>query len=222
MTISSVSSAYTQATSTTTTSATSSASASLSTSDFLTLIVAELQNQNPLDPTDTTEFMNQLVSYASYDQQQTMNTNLSALVTSMNSMLSSNGLGYIGQTIEAKGDTTTLQDGSASWGYSLTSEAANTTITVSDQSGNAVWTGSGETASGSHTFTWDGTTTAGGTAPDGDYTISVSATNASGTSVLDYTTVIGKVTGIDSSSGTTLLTVGDTTVPMSNVINVKS
>jgi flagellar basal-body rod modification protein FlgD len=50
-----------------------------------------------------------------------MNTNLSQLVTSMNSMLTSGGIGYIGQTIEAKGDTTTLQDGSASWGYSLSS-----------------------------------------------------------------------------------------------------
>jgi flagellar basal-body rod modification protein FlgD len=224
MTISSVSSAYvsSSSSSTSSTSTSSSTSSSLSTSDFLKLIVAELKNQNPLDPTDTTQFMNQLVSYASYDQQTTMNSNLSDLVTSMNSMLSSNGLGYIGQTVEAKGDTTTLQNGSASWGYSLTSETATTTITVSDQKGNAVWTGSGETSSGQHTFTWDGTTSSGGKAADGDYTVSVSAKNASGTSVLDYTTVIGKVTGIDSSSGKTLLTIGDTTVEMSNVINVKS
>ena len=222
MTISSVSSAYTTASTSTTSTAASSVSSTLSTSDFLTLIVSELQNQNPLDPTDTTQFMNQLVSYASYDQQQTMNTNLSQLVTSMNSMLAGNGLGYIGQTVEAKGDTTTLQNGSASWGYSLSSAAANTTITVSDQDGNAVWTGSGETSSGSHTFTWDGTTSSGGTAPDGDYTVSVSATNASGTSVLDYTTVIGKVSGIDNTSGTTQLIVGDTSVALANVISVKS
>lgn len=222
MTISSVSSAYVSSAKSSSTSTSSSTSSTLSTNDFLKLIVAELKNQNPLDPTDTTQFMNQLVSYASYDQQTTMNSNLSDLVTSMNSMLSSNGLGYIGQTVEAKGDTTTLQNGSASWGYSLTSEAAATTITVSDQNGNAVWSGSGETSSGQHTFTWDGTTSSGGKAADGDYTVSVSAKNASGTSVLDYTTVIGKVTGVDSSSGKTLLTIGDTTVEMSNVINVKS
>ena len=222
MTISSVSSSYVSSATTSSSTSSSDTSSSLSTSDFLQLIVTQLQNQNPLDPTDTTEFMSQLVSYASYDQQQTMNSNLSQLVTSMNSLLTSNGLGYIGQTVEAKGDTTTLQDGSASWGYSLTSQAANTTITVSDQNGNAVWTGSGETSSGSHTFTWDGTTTSGGKAADGDYTISVSATNASGSSVLDYTTVIGKVTGIDSSSGTTQLIVGDTTIALNNVIGIKS
>jgi len=225
MTISSVSSALAttlSSTSSSSSSSSSSTSSSLSSTDFLKLIVSELKNQNPLDPTDTTQFMNQLVSYASYDTQQTMNSNLGQLVTSMNSMLTSNGIGYIGQTVEAKGDTATMQDGGTTWGYSLTSAASSTTITVSDQSGNAVWTGSGETASGSHSFTWDGTTSSGTAAPAGDNTNTVAATNATGTSVLDYTTVVGKVTGVDNTSGTTQLVVGDTTVALSNVISVKS
>lgn len=221
MTISAVSSAL-ASTLTSSTSTSTSSSSSISTDDFLKLLVTQLQNQNPLEPTDTNEFMSQLMSYASYSQQQTMNDNLSSLVTSMNSMLSSNGLGYIGSTVEAKGDTTTLQDGSASWGYSLTNDAADVTITVKDQNGNAVWTGSGDTSSGKHTFTWDGTTTSGQQLSGGDYTISVNATNASGASVLDYTTVIGKVTGVDSSGGSTLLVVGDTTVAMNTVIGINS
>lgn len=218
MTVSSVSTATTTSTSSTS----SSSSSALSTEDFLQLIVTQLQNQNPLDPTDTTEFMNQLVSYASYTTQQEMNTSINSLVTSMNSMLASNGIGYIGQNVEAKGDTTTLQDGQATWGYSLSSDASSVTVTVKDEDGNTVYTADGETDSGSHTFTWDGTTNSGGTAEDGNYTISVSATNASGSSVLDYTTVIGKVTGVDSTSGTTKLLVGDTTVDLTSVISIKS
>lgn len=224
MTISSISSSLaatlTSSSSSSTSSTSSSTSSSLSTNDFLQLIVAQLQNQNPLDPTDTTEFMNQLVSYASYDEQQTMNSNLETLVSSMNSLLSSNGLGYIGQTVEAIGDTTTLSDGSATWGYSLSSDAQDVTITVKDQDGNTVYTGSGDTSSGSHTFTWDGTTNSGGTAADGDYTISVSATDSSGSSVLNYTTVIGTVTGVDNTSGTPQLVVGDTTIDLSNVLSI--
>lgn len=218
MTVSSVSTAATTTTNTTS----SSSSSALSTEDFLQLIVTQLQNQNPLDPTDTTEFMNQLVSYASYTTQQEMNTSINSLVTSMNSMLASNGIGYIGHNVEAKGDTTTLQDGQATWGYSLSSDASSVTVTVKDEDGNTVYTADGETDSGSHTFTWDGTTNSGGTAEDGNYTISVSATNASGSSVLDYTTVIGKVTGVDSTSGTTKLLVGDTTVDLTSVISIKS
>lgn len=223
MTISSVSTALASTmSSTSSSSSSSSTTSSLSTTDFLQLIVTQLQNQNPLDPTDTTEFMNQLVSYASYDQQTAMNDNLSTLVTSMNSLLSANGIGYMGQTVEAKGDTTTLADGQATWGYSLTSEASSVSVTVKDQSGKTVYTGSGDTAAGANTFTWDGTKTDGTTAADGDYTISVTATNASGASVLDYTTVIGKVTGVDNTSGTPQLIVGNTTVAMSNVVSIKS
>lgn len=166
--------------------------------------------------------MNQLISYGSYDQQTEMNSSLSSLVSSMDSLLSANGVGYIGQTVEAKGDTATLQDGQATWGYSLTSSAQSVSIAVKDQDGKTVYTTSGDTGSGSHTFTWDGTTNDGGTAADGNYTISVTATNASGNSVLDYTTVIGKVTGVDSTSGTTQLVVGDTTVALSNVVSIKS
>jgi flagellar basal-body rod modification protein FlgD len=194
----------------------------LSTTDFLQLIVSQLQNQNPLDPTDTTEFMGQLVSYASYDQQTEMNSSLNTLVSSMNSLLTSNGVGYIGQTVEAKGDTTPLSDGQATWGYSLSSAASSVSITVKDQDGSTVYSTTGDTSAGSHTFTWDGTTNAGGTAADGDYTISVNATNAGGSSVLDYTTVVGTVTGVDNTSGTTQLLIGDTTVALNNVVSVKS
>lgn len=220
MTISAVSPAL-ASTLTPATSITSPAS-SISTDGFLQLLVTQLQNQNPLDPTNTNDFMNQIMSYASYSQQQTMNSNLSSLVTSMNSMLSSNGLGYIGSTIEAKGDTTTLQNGSANWGYSLGSDASNVAITVKDQSGNILWSGSGDGSAGKHTFTWDGTTSSGQHLTRGDYTVSVNATNASGGSVLDYTSVIGKVTGVDSSSGSALLVVGDTTVAINSVIGINS
>lgn len=222
MTISSVSSAYTAASSSTSTTSSSDTSTSLSTTDFLQLIVTQLKNQNPLDPTDPTQFMSQLVSYASYDQQTQMNSNLTSMVSSMNSLLTGNGIGYIGQTVEAKGDTTPLTDGQASWGYSLSSAASSVTISVKDQDGNTVYSTTGDASAGSHTFTWDSTTSDGKTASDGDYTISVNAVNASGSSVLNYTTIIGKVTGVDSSSGTTQLLVGDTTVALSAVVGVNS
>src|SRR3981081_2458035 len=91
----------------TTSSSAASAASSLTSSDFLNLLVSELQNQNPLDPTNSTDFINQLTSYANFDQQQTLNTNLSSLATSFNSLMTLNASNYIGKTIEAKGDTAT-------------------------------------------------------------------------------------------------------------------
>jgi flagellar basal-body rod modification protein FlgD len=207
----------------TTTTAASTASSSLTSTDFLTLLVSELQNQNPLEPTDSTEFVNQLTSYANYEQQQTLNSNLSTLVTSFNSLLTLNSSNYIGQTVTAKTDTGTLQDGQIAFGYSLDSAAASVTLTVKDSSGNAVWSGSGTKTSGSNSFTWDGTTTDGTQLSDGgQYTLEVSATDSTGQSVYGYTTLTGKVTAVDNATGTPMLKIGNSSVSTSNVIGVTS
>jgi flagellar basal-body rod modification protein FlgD len=214
-------------TSTTTTTASTASSSSvtsaISSQQFLSLLVTELQNQNPLDPTNSTDFINQLTSYANFDQQQTLNSNMSTLVSSLNSLLTLNSSNYIGQTVTAKTDTGTLKDGQISFGYSLESAASDVTLSVKDSSGNTVWTGSGTTTSGTNSFTWDGTTTDGTQLTDGgQYTLNVSATDSTGQSVYGYTTVTGKVTSIDNSSGTPMLNIGSTSVSTSNVIGVTS
>jgi flagellar basal-body rod modification protein FlgD len=204
-------------------SASSTPASALTSSDFLNLLVSELQNQSPLDPTSSTDFINQLTSYANFDEQQTLNTNLSTLATSFNSLLTLNASNYIGKTVEAKADTGTLQNGQVSFGYSLNSAATKVTLAVTDSSGNTVWTGSGTGNAGSNSFAWDGKTTDGTQLSDGgQYSLSVTATDSSGNSVSGYTTVSGKVTGLDSSSGTPMLTVGGTSISISSIIGVTS
>jgi flagellar basal-body rod modification protein FlgD len=215
--------AATTATTTTTAATTTSSSSSsgITSSQFLSLLVTELQNQNPLDPTNSTDFINQLTSYANFDQQQTLNANMNTLVSSLNGLLTLNSSNYIGQTVTAKADTGTLQDSTIAFGYSLDSAASNVTLTVKDSSGNTVWSGSGTTTAGSNSFTWDGTTTDGTQLTDGgQYTLNVTATDSTGQSVYGYTTVTGKVTSIDNSTGTPMLKIGNTSVSTSNVIGV--
>ena len=72
-----------------------------------------------------------------------------------------NSVNYIGHTVEAKTDTSTLSNGSATFGYSLSSAASDVSITIKDSSGNTVWTGTGTGNSGSNTFTWDGKNSSG-------------------------------------------------------------
>jgi flagellar basal-body rod modification protein FlgD len=215
--------AATTATTTTTAATTTSSSSSsgITSSQFLSLLVTELQNQNPLDPTNSTDFINQLTSYANFDQQQTLNANMNTLVSSLNGLLTLNSSNYIGQTVTAKADTGTLQDSTIAFGYSLDSAASNVTLTVKDSSGNTVWSGSGTTTAGSNSFTWDGTTTDGTQLTDGgQYTLNVTATDSTGQSVYGYTTVTGKVTSIDNSTSTPMLKIGNTSVSTSNVIGV--
>src|SRR5262249_50064522 len=115
-----------------TTSSSSSGTSSMDTTEFLKVLVAQLKNENPLDPTDTSQFVNQITSYASYNQLVSMSSQLDSVVASMNSLVATNIVGFLGHTVEAYGDTTSLQDGRATWGYSLDSAATKATITVKD------------------------------------------------------------------------------------------
>lgn len=215
-------SALSSATTTTTTSTTSSTSSlGLETSDFLQLMIEQLQNQNPTDPTDTTEFMNQMIQLSNYDTQVAMSEKMDTLVSSVNSMISSNGLGYIGQTITAEGETTTLQDGEANWNYTLDSDASSVTVSVLDENGDTVYSATSSADAGTYAFSWDGVTSDGEQMDDGGiYTLSVSATDSDGDAVDTSIEIQGKVTGVDSSTDETYLMIGNVGVEFDNVSSI--
>lgn len=77
----------TSAATTTATTSSSSSSLKLGTTDFLKLLMTQLTNQNPLDPTDPTEFTSQLATYSSLEQQITTNDTLSQMSDSLSSLL---------------------------------------------------------------------------------------------------------------------------------------
>ncbi|MEJ8472587.1 flagellar hook assembly protein FlgD [Roseibium algae] len=194
----------------------------ITSTDFLQLMVQQLQNQNPLDPMDANSYVDKLVSYASYDAQTDTADNTEALANGQSSSISENGLGYIGQKIEATGNTNTLTDGAATWNYKLGSNAESSKISISDENGKVVWSGDGETTVGSHSFTWDGKTTSGVQLDDGaSYTLSVNATDADGDDVNGSTSVVGTVTGIDMTGDESLLMIGSSSVSVKNVLSIQ-
>ena len=79
--------ASTTSAATTTSTSSSSSSLALGTTDFLKLLMTQLTNQNPLDPTDPTEFTSQLATYSGLEQQINMNTTLSTMSDNMSSLL---------------------------------------------------------------------------------------------------------------------------------------
>jgi len=188
---------------------TSSAATAVSTAynTFITLLTTQLQHQDPLNPTNTDTFTQELIQLSGVEQQLQTNSTLSSMSTDLNAMSQANGLGYVGKTVTASGATTPLQSGQAQWGYSLTSNAANVSLDVKDASGNTVFTASGDTTAGQHNFSWNGTTSSGTTETSGDYTLQVTATDAGGNAVTTTTSLTGQVTGVDSTGTTTQLLV---------------
>ena len=70
---------------------------------FLTLLTTQLKNQNPLDPLDTNQFTQQLVQFASVEQQINMNTQLQTLVSLQQTAQNSQALGFVGKTVTVTG-----------------------------------------------------------------------------------------------------------------------
>lgn len=215
-------SSTTSSTSSSTSTATATSTASASYNTFLTLLTTQLQNQDPLNPTNTDTFTSEMIQLSGVEQELAIEGQLETISTNLSTLTESNGLGYMGKTVTASGDTTAMQSGTAKWDYTLDSAASTVTLAVEDSDGNTVYTTSGDTTSGTHSFSWDGTTTSGGTETSGDYKLVVTAKDASGATVSTSTQLVGTVTGVDSSSGSTVLKIGDISVSVSNVDSISS
>jgi flagellar basal-body rod modification protein FlgD len=201
--------------------ATSSGVASLNTNfnTFLTLLTTQLQNQDPLSPLDTNQFTQQLVSFSEVEQQINTNTNLQSLIAMQNTSQALSALPLVGQTINYSGATAPLANGKASFTYTLPTTAIGATLTVKDSNGATVFSGSAQTAAGTYTFNWDGKTSSGGTAPNGDYTLSVAAVDASGNTITPTITASGKVDGVSVVNNVATFNVGGVPVPMTSFIS---
>ena len=189
---------------------------------FLTLLVTQLQNQDPLDPLDSNEFTSQLVQFASVEQQIFQNANLEKLVALQETNQISSLVDFIGTTVEAEGNQLPLENGFAEFTYTIPTNANNATITITNEAGLTVFQSDADTSSGKHVFQWDGSNQFGIPQPDGAYTVVVSALDFSG-NLLEVThTIIGRVTGAGVDDGLASLFMGDAIViPQDKVLSVK-
>lgn len=186
---------------------------------FLTLLTTQLKNQSPLDPLDTNQFTEQLVQFAGVEQQLRTNETLSSLLSLSAAGTATNAVGFIGSTITADGTTTRLANGKADWKVNM-SAPGTATITIKNSSGSVVQTMTRTLTAGDQTFSWDGSTSLGTTAPDGEYSISIDAKNVLGESVTAKTQVSGVVDGVDFTSSIPMLKIGSITVPIDKVKSV--
>ena len=187
---------------------------------FLNLLTAQIKNQDPLSPMDTTQWTNQLVQYSSVEQQLKANSYLEKIANGSGTSDMNAAVSYIGKTVSADQQTATLADGAASWDYSLGATATSATLTITDAQGNKVWSDNApDLGKGLHSFAWNGKDSAGHTVPDGDYTLNIAASNGS-TAVDAGVGISGTVTSAENNGTDVVLKVGNSTVPLSSIIKV--
>jgi flagellar basal-body rod modification protein FlgD len=187
--------------------------------DFLKLLTTQLQHQDPTSPLDPNQFTQELVQFASVEQQINTNTSLSTMIKLQQTQQAASALTFLGATVAVSGATTQLANGNATWSYSV-AQPATATINISNASGQVVYSTGQSVQPGAQTFSWNGVDSQGNTWPSGDYKISISAVGANNQNVPVTTGVQGIVTGVDVSKSPPTLTVGGQSYPLSQITQV--
>jgi len=187
---------------------------------FLNMLVTQLQHQDPLDPMDANQFTQQLVQFASVEQQIYQNSNLEKLVGIQQTGQVSSMVNYLGKSIEANGAAFNLDLGAGKFSYNLDTQSVETTLTIQDAAGSTVWTSPLKTTAGKEIYLWDGIKADGTQAPDGPYTAVISAKDRDGNLIDVAQTVYGKVTGAGAQEGNVTLSMGAIDAPLEDILNV--
>ncbi|WP_313438564.1 flagellar hook assembly protein FlgD [Atlantibacter hermannii] len=178
-------------------------------SSFLTLLVAQLKNQDPTNPLQNNELTTQLAQISTVSGIEKLNTTLGAVSGQLDSnqslqasALIDRGVMIPGSSILSGKETTTP------FGVELQQAADKVTATITNKDGVVMQTlDIGKLSAGVHTFSWDGKMTDGTAVPDGAYNVTFSASSA-GTQLVAQPLNFALVNGVTRSNGNTLLDLG--------------
>lgn len=190
--------------------------------DFLTLLITQLQNQDPLNPADSTEYTAQLAQFSSLEQLSNVNANLEYMQLYQASINNAQAVSFIGKEILALGDEVQVTDGQAeNCRFELSGDASGVVVNIYDGDGKFVKAiEQGAMNAGRQTVAWDGTDQNGNTVADGNYTFEVQAVDAADQDVAAVTYSSGLVEGVTFIEGRTYFLVGNQKIPISDIVEV--
>jgi flagellar basal-body rod modification protein FlgD len=195
--------------------------------DFLTLMLAQLKNQDPTSPVDSNEFLSQLASLSEVQGITQLNTSFSTLsnsIVSSQAMQASSLLGH--QVLAASSTATTSTAGAAvSGAVSVPQTSSQVTLNITNSAGVLVSSiNLGAQSAGLADFTWNGQGPNGAAEPPGTYTLSAQVAGVAGSTAI-ATLVSGTVDSVTMGAGTTGLTLnvaGLGSVPFTSVQQISN
>ncbi len=195
---------------------------SLGKEDFLILLVAQLQNQDPLNPSDPTEFTAQLAQYSSLEQLMSVNQNIENMAAAAQGQQQLSALGLIGREVIVDRGDFQLGDSAVTLGYSLDARADRVELHVQDSRGNSVAViKPTELSAGTHFISWDGTDRNGLPVPKGNYKLSVLALDSREEGIPNQPLLKSVVTGVDLDGGKSILVTGCGNYALSSVKSIR-
>jgi len=192
---------------------------------FLKILIAQMQNQDPLKPQDAAQMSTQLAQFNMVEQQINTNKLLGDILSTSRSANSDMAAAssYLGHQVSAVADQITFDGSSpAQLAIDLKQDANNAKIQVIDTAGGVVRTlSNGFQPSGIHKLTWDGATDNGLMAKAGEYSIRIAATDITGQPVAASTRIIGQVKAVRPTPEGMFIVVGNTPVAMANIKEIQ-
>ena len=189
---------------------------------FLTLLLAQLKHQDPLNPMEGTEFSAQLAQFSSLEQLVNMNNKLESLETVQQGSNRLQALNLIGKEVEASGDILSLKEGGMAKGIFSIGEWAECVVRIFNQDGTQVrQLNLGGLNPGEHEFMWDGKDLRSEQMIAGAYHFKILAVNAQGETLSVETRVQGRVDSINLENADPILYVGEMALTLDQIKDIK-
>jgi flagellar basal-body rod modification protein FlgD len=195
--------------------------------NFLTLMLAQLKNQDPTSPVDSSTFLTQLAQLSEVQGITSLNTSFGALSNSFSAGQALQASSLLGHHALVGSSTAQLAAGATvSGAVNVPQTTSSVVLSITDGGGNVVRTlGLGAQSAGSASFLWDGKTANGAQAPAGTYTLSVQYAGQDKGSTAATTAVTGTVESVSMGAGSTGLTLnvaGVGSVPFSSLQQISN
>ena len=189
--------------------------------DFMTLLLVELQHQDPTEPMDSEKILTQTSQLAGLESAENTNKALEELAASLGATQQFSTIAAIGKTADLGSDAISLDEGASSaFEVYFPSDIQQGTINITDLQGNDVATiDVGTNPSGVYQFDWDGLNAAGNPAESGIYRVNADYSDPDGNTLQ---TRLGAypIESVRFENGETLVKVGSSYVPLDNVVEV--
>jgi len=188
---------------------------------FLTLLTEQLQNQDPLDPTDTNQFTRQLADFAGVEQQIQTNDKLDRLADQAAFDRVNQAVNFIGKDAKIASDTGQHDGDGITFSLKLDERADSASVEVVNSDGETVYEGDAPTSAGEHEHVWSGLTDSGEPAPTGQYSLRVNAQDSDGNAISTDVFVTDSVSEVTTDGQTPQLTVAGQQVSLDEILAVR-
>lgn len=185
---------------------------------FLTLLTAQMKNQDPMDPMKSGEFTQQLVAFSGVEQQIQANQNLEKLSLQLAQNSMNSAASYLGKTAVVQHDIAKLHATGADWEYRNDVATISIDLNVKDIDGKIVHSSVGESGLGMQQFHWDGLDKDGNPLPEGPYQLEIVAKNAAQEAVTVTSFIKDIISSIDTQGVEPIYTVGSVPVGAKGIL----